>query len=238
MRLHRLLALAGMLLLPPAARPLLAQDDSTSAVDTVSAADTIETRRPVRRTPGGNPYLREVHQSRQVRRGPYYASFGLGLGDEAIADLGAPSPYTPSRLRPTITAGIGAGVGQALRLGLDGFVWFNITDGALETVTTAMIGARLYPIPSTGLYLRAAGGIGHYGLEPIDDCDCGALESDFGLAYALGGGFEVPVGRGVWFGPSFEVVRMNVTGPAGYRERVVNFGFTLTFDGPKEGESE
>jgi hypothetical protein len=115
-------------------------------------------------------------------------------------------------------------------------VWLNITDGALETVSTVMVGGRLYPIPSTGLYLRAAGGVGHYGVEPIDDCDCGALESDFGLAYALGGGFEVPVGRGMWFGPSFEVVRMNVTGPGGYRERVVNFGFTLTFDGPRESE--
>lgn len=168
------------------------------------------------------------------RRGAYYASFGAGIGSEAIADLGAPAPYYPSRLRPTLNIGFGAGVGQALRVGVEGFAWFNITgDGALETVTAAMLGARLYPIPSGGLYLRAAGGFGRYGQDLLDDyCDCSlAIAEEYGLAWAVGGGYEVPVGNGLWLGPSIEVVRMDVTGPDGYRERIINFGFTLTFDG-------
>lgn len=169
-----------------------------------------------------------------LQRGPYYASFGLGVGSEAIAELGAPAPYYPSRLRPTLNIGLGVGVGQALRIGFDGFAWFNITgDGALETVTTAMIGARLYPVPGNGLYVRAAGGFGRYGQDLLDDyCDCSApIVEELGLAWAIGGGYEVPVGNGLWLGPSIEMIRMDVPGPNGYRERVLNFGLTLTFDG-------
>ena len=49
-----------------------------------------------------------------------------------MASLGVPSPYYPSRVRPTVNIGFGAGVGQALRVGFEGFAWFNVTgDGAL-----------------------------------------------------------------------------------------------------------
>lgn len=182
-----------------------------------------------------NPYLRPVSDHPEgTRRGPYYASFGLGLGGEGIADLGAPAPYTSSRIRPTVNIGVGATVGQQLRLGLEGFAWFNITgDGALETVTAAMVGARVYPLGASGLYLRAAGGFGRYGQDVIDEyCNCTApITSDYGLAWAIGGGFEAPVARGVWLGPSIEMVRMDITGPSGYRERVINVGLSLTFDG-------
>ncbi|MEO8140023.1 MAG: hypothetical protein ABI742_10270 [Gemmatimonadota bacterium] len=182
-----------------------------------------------------NPYLRQVDDAGEARRGPYYASAGVGLGGEAIADLGAPAgPYTASRIRPTLNLALGANVGQQLRVGLEGFAWFNVTrDGALETVTAAMVGARVYPLRASGLYLRAAGGFGRYGQESMDDyCGCSAtITSDFGLAWTVGGGFEAPVARGLWLGPSIEMVRMNFTGPSGYRERVINFGLTLTFDG-------
>lgn len=246
MRIPSLLAMAAVAALAGRAAPLAAQDDADTtrtadSLDTWNDADsadgdTIEALGPSRRGGSGNPYLREVRESRggMPRRGPYYASFGVGFGSEAIAQLGAPAPYTPSRIRPTVDMGLGATVGQSLRLGFEGFAWFNITgDGALETVTAAMVGARFYPIPSSGLYLRAAGGLGRYGQDLLDEnCDCsGPLVSDFGLAYALGGGYEVPVARGLWLGPSLTLVRMNITGPDGYRERVLNFGLTLTFDG-------
>ena len=243
MRTPSLVALAGALVLLGRSTSLRAQDDADSVrADSLdewsdsTEADSIEARRPPRRPGEGNPYLREVRESRadSPRRGPYYATFGVGFGSEAIAGLGAPSPYTPSRIRPTLDFGIGANIGQAARIGLDGFAWFNVTrDGALETVTAAMIGARVYPIPSSGFYLRAAGGIGRYGQDLMDDgCGCSdPIVSDFGLAYAVGGGFEVPVGRGLWLGPSLEMVRMDITGPDGYRERVLNFGITLTYDG-------
>jgi hypothetical protein len=181
-----------------------------------------------------NPYLRPVSENGDgPRRGPY-ASFGLGLGDEAIGDLGAPGPYTSPRVRPTVDIAFGTALGQQLRVGFEGFAWFNLTgDGALETVTAAMVGARLYPLGASGLYVRAAGGLGRYGQDALDNyCGCNEpIASDFGLAWTVGAGFEAPIRRGLWLGPSIEMVRMNITGPSGYRERIINIGLTLTFDG-------
>ena len=63
-------------------------------------------------------------------------------------------------------------------------------------------------------------------------CDCSSvLVENYGPAYALGAGFEVPVGRRLWLGPMVEMVRFDVGGPDGYRERVLNFGLSLTVDG-------
>jgi hypothetical protein len=224
MRSLRFLMLAVVLLLPGSLASLAAQEST----DTTSP--------PARRSHGGNPYLREVREPRDnpYRRGSYYAGFGLGFGSEAIAGLGAPAPYSNSRVRPTLNLSVGAGVGQALRVGLDGFVWFNVTpDGALETVSTLMVAGRVYPASTSGLYFRAAGGFGRYGQDALDDyCGCSApITEQYGLAYALGAGFEVPVSRGLWIGPSVEMIRMNINGPDGYRERVLNLGLTLTYDG-------
>ncbi len=181
-----------------------------------------------------NPYLRPVNDDPGApRRGPYFASVGLGFGGEGIADLGAPTPYTPSRIRPTLNLAIGGSVGQHLRVGLEGFAWFNISNGGtLETVTTVMLGGRFYPARSSGLFLHAAGGFGRYGQDEIDNsCGCSVpITSDYGLAWSIGAGYEAWVGRGLWLGPSVEMVRMNITGPTGYRERVLNVGLTLTFD--------
>jgi hypothetical protein len=236
------LAAATVLLLAPAS--LLAQDSAAPVVTDDSLTDTLSTDTSDIDAPrhavmhgarGSNPYLREVGEERRgsARRGGYYASFGVGAGSEAIAALETPSPFAPSRIRPTLNIGIGVNVAPALRVGLDAFGWFNIAnDGALETVTTAMLTARVYPMPVTGLYLRAGAGFGRYGLDLYSDaCGCNNYSvHDFGLAYSLGGGFEVPVGGGLNLGPSIEMIRFNVEGPDGYRERVLNLGLTLTFD--------
>jgi hypothetical protein len=226
-----------------AVSPVLAQDpvDSLPSVDQPDTTwsddpDTLP-EHPARARGERNPYLRQVgeHSRRSAfHRGPYWVTAGLGAGGEAIAAPGTLSPYSPSRIRPTLSLGVGATAGQVLRLGLDGFAWFNVTgESELETITTVFLGGRVYPIPRNGLYLRAGAGFGHYRLDPLDDlCDCaGPLVSDGGFAWVVGGGFEVPAGRGLWIGPSVDLIRMNVPGPDGYRERVLNLGITITYDG-------
>ncbi len=238
MRYRTPLSLAALLLLLPQAGALAAQSRTDNPylreVPDSADTDTVEAEIPDRAEAPPRRAMIHREESSFPRRGGYYASFGVGVGGEAIADLGAPAPYTPSRIRPTLSIGVGAGLGQSVRLGLEGFAWFNLTgDGALETVTTAMIAARVYPIATSGLYLRAGGGFGRYGVDLQDYyCDCSyPITQDYGLAWSVGGGYELPVGRGLWLGPSVELVRMDVSGPAGYRERVLNFGLTLTFDG-------
>lgn len=190
--------------------------------------------RPARRPGDGNPYLREVREERRApyRRGPVWVSGSLGAGGEAIAAASVRGPYSASRIAPTLSFGIGGTVGQELRLGVEGFAWFNLIDGGtLETVTAGLITGRVYPFRTSGLFLKSGLGFGRYGQDVIDDCDCAPLVSDYGFAWVVGAGFEAPVGRGLWVGPSLEMLRMNVSGPDGYRERVVNFGISLTFDG-------
>jgi hypothetical protein len=225
-----------------AATPLVAQDpDSLPPADQPDTTWSDEPdplpERPERPHDEGSPHLREVREQTHrsaFHRGPYWVTAGLGAGGEAVAAPGSLSPYSQSRIRPTLSLGVGATAGQMLRLGVDGFAWFNITgQNDLETITTVMLGGKLYPLPANGLYLRAGAGFGHYRLDPLDDaCGCsGPLISDGGFAWLVGAGFEVPTGHGLWVGPSVDLLRMNVPGPDGYRERVLNLGITITYDG-------
>ncbi len=240
------LAFAASAICAPAA--LRAQDPTDSLPSTESADSTTDQQddwqdepepagrreRAPRRPDGGNPYLREVREERApYRRGPIWISGSLGAGGEAIAAPSMAGPYSHSRIAPTVSFGIGGTVGQQLRLGFDGFVWVNpMGGGTVETVTAGLVTGRVYPFRTSGLYLKTGAGFGRYGQDVIDDCGCdAALVSDYGFAWLVGGGFEAPVSRGLWVGPTIEMLRMNVRGPDGYRERVINFGISITFDG-------
>lgn len=189
-----------------------------------------------------NPGLREVDEEEDTRHSsPFYASFGLGAAGVGVASNSSPLLYSPTQTVPTISAAVGGLVAPALGLELDLFGWFNFThNGTVETVTTLMAGGRLLPFPGSGLYLRAGAGIGAYVLEWEDswwqswfDDGCGcdaAIDTDVGLAWSVGAGYEAPIGGGFRLGPSIELIRMHVAGPSGYRQRIVNFGLTLTFD--------
>lgn len=198
--------------------------------------DSTEPRERVTRRRGeANPYLREVGSDKPspMRRGPIWVNGSLGVGGEAIAGLEAPSPYDRARIAPTLSFGLGATVGQQLRVGFEGFVWFHPqSNSTVETVAAGMVTGKVYPIRSSGLFLKSGFGFGRYGQDEINDCGCSAvITEDFGFAWLVGAGFEAPVGRGLWVGPTVEMLRMNVTGADGYRERVINVGISLTFDG-------
>jgi hypothetical protein len=248
MRAPDLLAVsfAAMTLTVPAS--LRAQDptDSVPAVESSDStvdedqgwdeADSTEhVERVTRRRGEGNPYLREVRKERPsiYRRGPVWIGGSLGAGGEAIAAVEAPSLYNRSRLAPTFSFGFGGMVGQQLRIGLEAFVWFNPQgDNTVETVSAGMITGRVYPIRTSGLFIKSGFGLGRYGQDVMDDCDCGGtIVAEYGFAWLVGAGFEAPVGGGLSVGPTVEMLRMNVSGPDGYRERVINIGISITFDG-------
>ncbi len=238
-----MLAWSVVLLSAAAAVPLRAQDpadqpveqDSLSTDDGWQDEDTlpVEPRQP-RHRDGSNPYLREVREeSHGRRRGNFWAAGSLGVGGEAIAAPGSMTPWGQSRTAPTLSFGIGGTLSNSFRLGVEGFAWFKPGDQTLESVTTLMVTGRLYPLARSGLFLKSGIGFGRYGVDEFDNCGCGntTLVSDYGLAWSVGAGFETPVSHGLSIGPMVEMTRMNVSGPDGYRERVVNFGISLTFDG-------
>jgi hypothetical protein len=214
------LSFAALMTLVPAA--LRAQDPTDSLPSVEPRDSTLDqdeawrepdpAERVARRPEAGNPYLREVREEREPRRAPYrrgpvWVTGSLGAGGEAIAAPGAPDPYTRSRLAPTLSFGIGGTV-------------------------AGLVTGRVYPIRTSGLFLKSGFGVGRYGQDLLDDCGCdGSLVSDYGFAWVVGAGFEAPVSRGLWVGPTIEMVRMNVSGPDGYRERVINVGISLTYDG-------
>lgn len=213
----------------PVAEDTLSGDDGWQDEDTVAA----EPRHP-RHRDGSNPYLREVREeSHGRRRGSFWASGSLGVGGEAIAAPGSVTPWGQSRTAPTLSFGIGGTLSNSFRLGVEGFAWFKPGDQNIESVTTLMVTGRLYPLAKSGLFLKSGIGFGRYGVDEFDDCGCNnySVVSDYGLAWSVGAGFEAPVAHGLSIGPMVEVTRMNVSGPDGYRERVVNFGISLTFDG-------
>jgi hypothetical protein len=239
-----LLAPAGLRAQDPTDSLPVVESQDSSADEARDWPDSVDQPERVRRHRGeGNPYLREVgregsdehsvgHPSSR-RRGSLWIGGSLGAGGEAIAAPAAPGPYNRSRLAPTLSFGIGGTVGEQLRIGLEGFVWFNpMGDNTLETVTAGMVTGRVYPIRTSGLFLKSGFGLGRYGQDVMDNCGCdGAIVSDYGFAWLVGAGFEAPVTRGLWIGPTVEMLRMNVTGPDGYRERVINVGISITFDG-------
>lgn len=218
----------------PADEPAV-QDSLSDDEDCWQDEDTVVSEpRHRRQSDGDNPYLREVREeSHSRRRGNLWATGSLGLGGEAIAAPGSVTPWGQSRTAPTLSFGIGGTLSQSFRLGIEGFAWFKPGNNNLESVTTLMVTGRLYPLAKSGLYLKSGVGFGRYGVDEFDDCGCGnySLVSDYGLAWSVGAGFEAPVSHGLSIGPVVEITRMNVSGPDGYRERVVNFGISLTFDG-------
>jgi hypothetical protein len=134
------------------------------------------------------------------RAGP--GTFSLGFWQKPSRPY-APGLYSPSRTRPTLDFGLGFIVGSALRIGVDGFIWFNaIGNGALETVTAAMLAARVYPIPGNRLYLRAAWA-GQACVILDDYCGgCSGPIADFMACLPLGP--SAAAGRGLWLGPLVE----------------------------------
>jgi hypothetical protein len=85
----------------------------------------------------------------------------------------------------------------------------------------------LYPLATTGLYLKGGLGLGRNAV----DFDEGGGVGDTGFAGLLGAGWEVRMGRRWFLNPSVDVVEHRYTGRGNerYRERLVNFGLGVVF---------
>lgn len=171
-------------------------------------------------TPSGLSVVREGD------RAGFWGGFSIGAGGEAF-DLRDGSGYGELLYRPTVSLRAGGTVNQSLRLGGEVLAWINEENRTVESLTSVLFVGQLYPLASTGLYLKGGLGLGRNAV----DFDEGGGVGDTGFAGLLGAGWEIRVGRRWYLNPSVDVVGHRYTGRGNerYRERLVNFGLGVLF---------
>ena len=165
--------------------------------------------------------LVEVRES--SRRG-LWLGLGFGAGGESF-DLTPSTGYSDVLYRPTVSFRIGGTVSPHLRLGGEVLSWINEVGPAVESLSSALFIAQLYPFSRSGLYLKGGLGIGRNAV----DFDDGYNEGDTGFAALVGAGYELRLGRRFFLNPSVDLVghRYNNGSVGDYRERLVNFGLGI-----------
>lgn len=159
-------------------------------------------------------------------RGGFWGGLSLGAGGEAF-DLRDGLGYSEVLYRPTVSLRLGGTVNQSVRLGGEVLAWVNELDHEVESLTSFLFIGQLYPITTTGLYLKGGLGLGRNAVE----FDGGGDIGDTGFAGLLGAGWEIRLGRRWYLNPSLDVVEHRYTGRGDerYRERLVNFGLGVLF---------
>src|SRR5919198_124069 len=109
-------------------------------------------------TPRG---LVEVHQGQ--RRG-FWAGLSLGAGGESF-DLRDGLGYSDPLYRPTVSLRLGGTPNPHLRLGGGILAWVHENGDAVESLTSALFVAQLYPSRAAGLYLKGGFGIGRNAVD-------------------------------------------------------------------------
>lgn len=159
-------------------------------------------------------------------RAGFWAGLGLGAGAESF-DLRDGAGYSPELYRPTVSIRLGGTVSQQLRLGGEVLAWVNDRGDAVESLSSFLFIGQLYPVSSTGLYLKGGLGLGRNAVEFEDGYDLG----DTGFAALVGAGWELRLGRRFYLNPTVDLVGHSYTGRGGerYRERLVNLGLGVLF---------
>jgi Outer membrane protein beta-barrel domain len=168
------------------------------------------------------PGLVEVREEPEGRRG-FWLGLGVGAGGESYerSDAG----YSDLFYQPTVSLRAGGTVSQRLRLGAEVLSWINEEGPAVESLTSALLIAQLYPLKSLGFYLKGGIGIGRNAVDFDDGFDVG----DTGFAGLLGAGYELRLGRRFYLNPVIDLVGHSYDGRAGgdYNERLLNFGLGI-----------
>jgi hypothetical protein len=131
----------------------------------------------------------------------------LGWGEERYKF--GNEPYGDGLSKPTFGLRIGGTVSPHFRLGAEWTIWVNgyqdidgegIPFDVNETLNSFMAVGRLYPARSLGLYLKGGAGLG----VTSASVDYGNSTSESGFATTLGVGWEIKLGRGIFFTPAVD----------------------------------
>jgi hypothetical protein len=165
---------------------------------------------------------------REGNRAGFWGGFSIGAGGEAF-DLRDGAGYSEELYRPTVSLRLGGTVNQSLRLGGEVLAWIDERSRSVESLTSVLFVGQFYPVATTGLYLKGGLGLGRNAVE----FDEGGGVGDTGFAGLLGAGWEIRMGRRWFLTPSVDVVEHRYTGRGNerYRERLINFGLGVVFQG-------
>jgi hypothetical protein len=149
---------------------------------------------------------------------------GVGAGGESN-DFVPGAGYSEAFYQPTVSLRFGGTVGQNLRLGAEVLSWINEEADAVESLSSLLFVAQVYPIKAAGLYFKGGLGIGRNAVSFEDGFDVG----DTGFAGLVGAGYELRLGRHIYLNPAVDLVGHAYEGRSGgsYRERLVNFGLGI-----------
>lgn len=161
---------------------------------------------------------------REGGRHGFWLGVGAGAGGESY-DVQSGPGYSNVLYRPTISVRLGGTVSQHLRLGGEVLSWINENGPAVESLSSALFVAQVYPIASTGFYLKGGVGIGRNAIQFEDGFDTG----DTGFAGLVGAGYELRLGRRIYLNPVIDFVGHSYSDrfDGSYRERLVNFGLGI-----------
>jgi len=154
----------------------------------------------------------------------FWLGVGVGAGGESFGVQSGPG-YSNVLYRPTISVRLGGTVSQHLRLGGEVLSWINENGPAVESLSSALFVAQVYPIASTGFYLKGGVGIGRNAVQFEDGFDTG----DTGFAGLVGAGYELRLGRRIYLNPVIDFVGHSYSDrfDGSYKERLVNFGLGI-----------
>ncbi|MBA3760275.1 MAG: hypothetical protein H0X07_07055 [Gemmatimonadales bacterium] len=154
----------------------------------------------------------------------FWLGVGVGAGGESFGVQSGPG-YSDVLYRPTISVRLGGTVSQHLRLGGEVLSWINENGPAVESLSSALFVAQVYPIASTGFYLKGGVGIGRNAVQFEGGFDTG----DTGFAGLVGAGYELRLGRRIYLNPVIDFVGHSYSDrfDGSYKERLVNFGLGI-----------
>jgi hypothetical protein len=185
---------------------------------------------PVLSAQDGTPRgLTEVSTPRGGRQGGW-GNIGLGVGSEAFDVNGDGIPRADWLARPTLILRGGGTVSPELRLGAEGFLWFNSEGNVTQTLSALMAVGQFYPGASSPLFFKGGGGFGY---NYFGDNYYGySYAGDFGFVWNVGAGIEIPVGRKTRLVPTVDYYRFSFDGRSypNYAEEVINVGLAIQFN--------
>jgi len=170
--------------------------------------------------------LREVRDDHRgpYRRSGFWLSAGLGAGSESF-DANDGLGWSDDDTGGIAFLKMGGTVSRSFLLGVEANVWGEQYRGAGydRTLASLMVVGQWYPAPATGFWLR--GGLG-WARDEYDEYGPGGITlRENGSAFALGMGYDVPVGRSVSITPLLDFQAQHYDT---HDERIVSFGVGIT----------